>query len=93
MKRVTIHEIFESTEMTKLLVILAKTGLDITSTTPTTVTALPAITIEAAISPLRMASSRSRRSSAWFDRSASQPVAHAIAKSPWKASIWFLPDR
>jgi len=35
-KRVTIHEIFESTEMTKLLVALAKTGLDITTLTPTT---------------------------------------------------------
>jgi len=35
-KRVTIHEIFESTEMTKLLVALAKTGLDITTVTPTT---------------------------------------------------------
>ncbi len=34
-KRVTIHEIFESTEMTKLLVALAKTGLDITTLTPT----------------------------------------------------------
>ncbi len=34
-KRVTIHEIFESTEMTKLLVILAKTGLDIATVTPT----------------------------------------------------------
>ena len=34
-KRVTIHEIFESTEMTKLLVALAKTGLDITTVTPT----------------------------------------------------------
>ena len=33
-KRVTIHEIFESTEMTKLLVALAKTGLDIASVTP-----------------------------------------------------------
>jgi DNA gyrase subunit B len=35
-KRVTIHEIFESTEMTKLLVALAKTGLDIATVTPTT---------------------------------------------------------
>jgi len=34
-KRVTIHEIFESTEMTKLLVALAKTGLDIATVTPT----------------------------------------------------------
>ena len=34
-KRVTIHEIFESTEMTKLLIALAKTGLDITTLTPT----------------------------------------------------------
>ena len=34
-KRVTIHEIFESTEMTKLLVALAKTGLDIAKVTPT----------------------------------------------------------
>jgi DNA gyrase subunit B len=34
-KRVTIHEIFESTEMTKLLIALAKTGLDIASFTPT----------------------------------------------------------
>ncbi len=32
-KRVTIHEIFESTEMTKLLVALAKTGLDISTVT------------------------------------------------------------
>jgi DNA gyrase subunit B len=35
LKRVTIHEIFESTEMTKLLVALAKTGLDIATFTPT----------------------------------------------------------
>jgi len=34
-KRVTIHEIFESTEMTKILVTLAKTGLDIATVTPT----------------------------------------------------------
>jgi DNA gyrase subunit B len=34
-KRVTIHEIFESTEMTKLLLALAKTGLDIATVTPT----------------------------------------------------------
>ncbi len=34
-KRVTIHEIFESTEMTKILVTLAKTGLDIANVTPT----------------------------------------------------------
>ena len=34
-KRVTIHEIFESTEMTKLLVALAKTGLDLSTLTPT----------------------------------------------------------
>ncbi len=33
-KRVTIHEIFESTEMTKLLVALAKAGLDIATFTP-----------------------------------------------------------
>ncbi|MEI8088909.1 MAG: DNA topoisomerase (ATP-hydrolyzing) subunit B [Opitutaceae bacterium] len=34
-KRVTIHEIFESTEMTKILVTLSKTGLDIATVTPT----------------------------------------------------------
>jgi DNA gyrase subunit B len=34
-KRVTIHEIFESTEMTKILVTLAKTGLDIATVTAT----------------------------------------------------------
>ncbi|MCX6956597.1 MAG: DNA gyrase subunit B [Verrucomicrobia bacterium] len=34
-KRVTIHEIFESTEMSKLLVALAKTGLDVSTFTPT----------------------------------------------------------
>ncbi len=34
-KRVTIHEIFESTEMTKLLIALAKTGLDISTVTAT----------------------------------------------------------
>ena len=34
-KRITIHEIFESTEMTKLLNALAKTGLDIAQTSPT----------------------------------------------------------
>ena len=35
MKRVTIHEIFESTEMAKLLNALAKTGLDVTTFSPT----------------------------------------------------------
>jgi DNA gyrase subunit B len=35
MKRVTIHEIFESTEMAKLLNALAKTGLEITKISPT----------------------------------------------------------
>jgi len=34
-KRVTIHEIFESTEMSKILVTLAKAGLDIATVTPT----------------------------------------------------------
>jgi DNA gyrase subunit B len=34
-KRITIHEIFESTEMTKLLSALSKTGLDIVQTSPT----------------------------------------------------------
>ncbi|MDB6168007.1 MAG: gyrB [Verrucomicrobia bacterium] len=34
-KRITIHEIFESTEMTKLLHALAKTGLDVAQVSPT----------------------------------------------------------
>jgi DNA gyrase subunit B len=41
-KRVTIHEIFESTEMTKLLVALAKTGLDLSTLTPS---AMPRYTV------------------------------------------------
>ena len=35
MKRVTLHEIFESTEMAKLLKAIAATGLDITRFSPT----------------------------------------------------------
>jgi DNA gyrase subunit B len=34
-RRVTIHEIFESTEMAKLLNVIAKTGLEVTSIAPT----------------------------------------------------------
>jgi hypothetical protein len=67
--------------------------VEIASTTPPIAIAPPAAIIDTAILPWSTALSRSRRSSGWLARSASQPVAHTVAKSLWNASIWLRPAR